>query len=151
VEQSVEREHAQFGRLGVAGGFGLPARDAACDDNVTQMGCGTRVSPGRGRHASVIEARERQDVCRVIVAEVLPVQRTDASVRNYRDADRATGACGGHGGEPARQGGTEWAPPLIGGADLQSWTRATLVAWSHGAQAERGATADGHAAPFPFV
>ena len=101
VQQTVQREHPQFGQLGVARGARLPAGDAARDDDVAQIDVGRRQTgavsgreragpAGLGASTSLASLRGRSWRDRaelntsVAIVTRLPAIRRRLSVADYR-------------------------------------------------------------------
>jgi hypothetical protein len=135
MQKAMQGKNPEFGAFGVAGRAGLAFGHASRDHDVAQKegarGWGLEASftrrrsclrraavPGLPRRSSRVfrasEARERQDIRRVILAAVLPVQRADAAVAHQRDRDDAARAGRGDAGQPPAEAGRANVTPLIG-------------------------------------
>jgi len=142
----MQRQHTKLGRLVVTRGVRLPAGDAASDHDIAQIGAsrrraGARLTapranvedPRRAAAATLARlARERrrgtggtrgrktEHVGRVVVTQILAVQRPDACVAYERDADDAAGTGRRHARQPACEAAGRNRPPaLIGHEDGQ--------------------------------
>src|SRR5262249_47235038 len=102
VQQSMECEHAEFRLLAVASRMRLPAGDAARDHDIAQEGIGDRGMGIRdSRRSRTSGGGKTQDVGRVILAPVRPVQGAHTLVADQRHADHTARSSGSDTAKPA--------------------------------------------------
>jgi len=76
-----------------------------------------------GNRSRRVARKKGQDIRRVVLPTVRPVQRADAAVAHQRDADDAACAGGGDARQPwAEAVRTDVAPPLIGDPHAKCFT-----------------------------
>ncbi len=91
VQEAMEGEHTQLGRLRVAGGSRLPSGDTACDHDISEERI---ASLGDYRGA----ARKAEDVGRHVLSSVRAIQCADPRVADDGDADASACAWRRHAG-----------------------------------------------------